>query len=29
MGRDQLAKLSEDGQVGFSWFVINHPGDPE
>lgn len=17
------------GQVGFSWFVINHPGDPE
>jgi hypothetical protein len=29
VGRDQLAKLSEDGQVGFSWFVINHPGDPE
>ena len=29
MGRDQLAKLGEDGQLRPSWFVISHPGDPE
>jgi len=29
VGRDQLAKLGEDGQLRPSWFVINHPGDPE
>ena len=29
MGRDQLAKLGEDGQRRPSWFVISHPGDPE
>ena len=27
MGRDQLAKLGEDGQLRSSWFEISHPGD--
>lgn len=29
VGRDQLAKLGEDGQLLPSWFVISHQGDPE
>ena len=28
-GRDRLAKLGEDGQHRFGWFVIRHPVDPE